>query len=287
LNPYRLDPGVAVGPVHLNVQSLDRSLALYHDVLGLEPHPRSTTTVALSVPGEHPLVLLTEDPSAPPKPSRAPGLYHMAILVPSRADLGRILLRLSHTGYAVQGASDHGVSEAVYLADPEGNGIEIYHDRPRDEWPTANGGLRMVTEAMDVDGVLGAVSEPATEGAGLPEGTRIGHVHLQVSDIKASERFYGDVLGLDLMQRYGPSASFFSAAGYHHHIGMNTWMSAGAAPPPDRATGLRYFTLLLSSRAALDELLTHLSDLGIAMESSDSGQLIRDPSHNGILLATS
>jgi catechol 2,3-dioxygenase len=281
-----------IGPVHLTVADLQRSLAFYADTLGLEPFENGSDSVSLSPRGGAPVIRLTAVPGATPKPSRSTGLYHYAILLPSRRDLGLVLRRLFETRRAVQGASDHGVSEAVYLADPDGNGMEIYRDRPRDEWPIENGELSMVTEAFDADGVLDEVSGHDYQWEGLPPETRIGHVHLHVADLAQAERFYVDMLGFDLMQRYPPgpaatgrpSAAFLSYGGYHHHVGVNTWAGVGAPPPPSGAAGLRYFTLALPSADALQRMLAHLRQAGVTTEERDGGFLVRDPSQNGILL---
>jgi catechol 2,3-dioxygenase len=206
------------------------------------------------------------------------------VLVPSRADLAKTLMQLAVTRTPLQGASDHGVSEALYLADPEGNGIEIYRDRPRSEWPMQNGKLNMGTYALDLDDLL---AEPkGSEAAPLPAGTVIGHVHLQVSDIPRAEEFYLNVVGFDLMARYGTQASFVSAGGYHHHLGFNTWHSLGAPAAPADATGLRYFELALPGDDARGETVERLKASGARISQSDEGPLVRDPSHNAMVLTT-
>jgi catechol 2,3-dioxygenase len=187
----------------------------------------------------------------------------------------------------LQGAADHLVSEALYLADPEGNGIELYRDRPREEWIRDAGGVRMATDPLDVEALLaegGAASEP---WAGLPEGTRMGHIHLRVAEIPATERFYRDVLGFDLTARYGDSASFFSAGGYHHHIAANTWGSAGAPPLPAGALGLREFTVALPNQAELKRVAARIQAAGIPMDETADGMdktadgiLVKDPAGN-------
>jgi catechol 2,3-dioxygenase len=212
------------------------------------------------------------------------GLYHFAILVPTRADLARALRRLVVADTVMQGAADHGVSEALYLADPDGNGIEIYRDRPRAEWPYAGGALRMGADPVDLDDLL-AEPPSAPPSAGLARGTAIGHVHLHVSSLAAAERFYVGVLGFDLMQRYGPSALFVSAGGYHHHVGLNTWAGVGAPPPPPGAFGLRHFTLQLPS-AAIEAVAARIRAEEIPIETVEGGLLVRDPARNAILLAT-
>ncbi len=287
----RLPAETTVGPIHLRVAELERAVAFYRDVLGLRPQPQAADAATVTLHGldGRALVTLSTGPGVRPRPPRSTGLYHFAILVPDRASLGATLRRLLDTRYPLQGASDHGVSEALYLADPDGNGIEIYRDRPRAEWPFENGELSMVTESFDAEGVL-AESRGAWEG--LPRGTRMGHVHLQVRDLAEAEDFYTHTLGLDLMQRYPPtaaarsraSAAFLSAGGYHHHVGINTWTSAGAAPPPPAAVGLQHFTLLLPDADALVAARARLEAAGIPLGSQDAGFLARDPSGNAVRL---
>ncbi|HEY6211922.1 MAG TPA: VOC family protein, partial [Vicinamibacterales bacterium] len=216
-----IDPETRIGAVHLTVASLDASIRFYESHLGLVVHRRDGPTAALGVgaAGAPDLLRLSECERAP-RVRGTTGLYHFAVLVPSRADLGRALRRLVETGTVMQGAADHGVSEALYLADVDGNGIEIYRDRPRAEWPFVQGQLRMGADPLDFDELRSAADDAA--GSQLARETTIGHVHLHVSALDEAQRFYVDVLGFELMQRYGPSALFVSAGGYHHHIGLNT-----------------------------------------------------------------
>ena len=192
--------------------------------------------------GDEPLVVLHGDPAAPPRPARSTGLFHMAFLLPERLDLAHALLRLAERGWPLTGASDHLVSEALYLSDPDGIGIEIYRDRPREEWSVEDGQVRMATLPLDLDDVARAAQGPAPPRA--PEGTRMGHVHLNVADLGTAEAFYAGELGFDVTARNYPGALFLAAGGYHHHIGANTWRGEGAPPPPPGAVGLRRFTIV-------------------------------------------
>jgi catechol 2,3-dioxygenase len=279
----RIDPRTHIGLVSLTVSDLARSLRFYGEVLGLAPVERSAGSVLLAA-GETRLLHLVELPGARPKPARAAGLYHFALLLPGRPDLARWLRHVLESGWPLQGWSDHGVSEAIYLADPDGNGIEVYRDRPRAEWPVANGELQMVTDPLDAANLL-ALADGAEPWQAMPAGAVMGHVHLHVASIPQAQAFYCDVLGFDLMQRYGPSALFVSAGGYHHHAGLNTWAGVGAPPAPAGSAGLRYFTIAVPDQSSLASLVGRVQKAGIAVTAQDGGWFLRDPSGNGIRLA--
>jgi catechol 2,3-dioxygenase len=265
-----IDPRTTIGSVSLTVSDLARSRQFYERVIGL--------------PAGSELLDLHGDPCAAPLDRRATGLFHLAILVPSRADLAQALTRIAEAHWPLDGASDHLVSEALYLSDPDGNGIEIYRDRPRDEWQVRDGQLQMATIPLDVNGLL--QEAPRVRSDSVPEGTTIGHVHLQVSDLGDAERFYSGVLGFDVTVRGYPGALFVSAGGYHHHLGLNTWNSAGASPPAPGSIGLRSFEVVLPDRAALEHTLERVRAAGIEPQPQDGGALVRDPAGNGVLLKT-
>ena len=247
MTDFRLPDAAHIGGAHLRVIDLDRALGFYRDTLGFAVVDQQDDTVALaSSPDAAPILRLTEHPDAIRKPQRSTGLYHVAILLPSRAALGKMLRRLLELNYPLQGASDHLVSEALYLADPDGNGLEIYRDRPRREWRMDGDSVAMATEALDVEGVL--ADADTTAWTGIAPDTVIGHVHLHVSDLARSEQFYSGLLGLDVVQRSYPGALFLSAGGYHHHLGVNTW--AGRMPPPANAVGLESFTVTIPDALA-------------------------------------
>jgi catechol 2,3-dioxygenase len=281
-----IHPDTAMGSVHLTVADVERSRSFYERVIGLSSVELEDGAVGLGVPGERLLVVLHGDPAAPPLNRRATGLFHLAILVPSRRDLAFALARLAEARWPLDGASDHLVSEALYLSDPDGNGIEIYRDRPRDEWPRRDGQLEMATLPLDLDSVLGELSGATELQSRAPAGTRIGHVHLQVADLARAEEFYGGVLGFDVMVRGYPGALFVSAGGYHHHLGLNTWHSAGSSPPAAGAIGLRHYEVELPDRAALDAALDRVRTAGIAVAARDGGALVRDPAGIAVLLRT-
>jgi catechol 2,3-dioxygenase len=227
-----------IGRVRLRVADLDRVRSYYERTIGLH-----ADGLSLGVDGTS-LIELIDDPGAAPAPAGSTGLFHLAILVPDRPSLARAVQRVVKSGERFTGASDHFVSEALYLRDPEGNGIEIYRDRPRSEWEYGPGGeLQMGTVALDLDSVLAEMPEGGDSG--MPDGTRIGHVHLHVADLAGAESFYAGDLGLDVTVRSYPGALFLSRDGYHHHIGLNTWQGEGAPAPPPGARGLEDFELFL------------------------------------------
>lgn len=270
-----------LGAVELTVKDLDRAVAFYTGRLGLEEHGREGGSALLGGEGGEGFLRLVENPAAKPA-RRSTGLYHFAVLVPTRQDLARSLARLAATRTALEGASDHGVSEALYLADPDENGIEIYRDRRREQWPREGGGLVMRTEPLDLEDLLAELDDPKA-GAAMPAGTRLGHVHLHVADLDAALRFYRDVLGFELQQLYGSQAAFVSAGGYHHHVGFNTWRGVGAPPPPPDATGLRHFEVRLPDEASLATLGARLRETGAETTRDASGLWVADPSANRIL----
>jgi catechol 2,3-dioxygenase len=268
-----------MGAVHLTVADLDRSIAYYESAVGLRVHDRDGGRAALGTGGEDLLVLVEQAGALPARGYS--GLYHLALLLPDRADLAGWLAHAARDQVALVGLSDHYVSEAIYLSDPDDHGIEIYWDRPREHWE-GRVGERMTTLPLDTDDLLGALDDPARAPfAGLPEGTTMGHVHLRVADVAQTIAFYRDVLGFALMAQLGRQAAFLSAGGYHHHLGANTWESAGAPQAPEGSATLRHATVVLPDAAARDRLAAAAGEA----EEVDGGLLVRDPSGNPLLLA--
>jgi catechol 2,3-dioxygenase len=279
-----LHPDTSIGTVRLTVTDIASSRRFYENAIGLEASDVDDRTVSFGVEGKPALLELRTDPSATPLDPRATGLYHFAILVPSRIDLATALARLSDARWPLDGASDHLVSEALYLSDPDGNGIEIYRDRLREEWPRSNGRLEMATLPLDLRSIMNELSSGNGRQPRAPAGTRIGHVHLQVSDLAEAESFYSGILGFDVTVRGYPGALFVSAGGYHHHIGLNTWRSQGSSPPPAGSVGLRSFEVELPSVTELERVLDRVRDAGIEVAERGRAGLVRDPSGNGVLL---
>ena len=278
-----ISPQTTVGAVRLTVADLQRSLRYYQSAVGLQVIARDGPRASLGVGGRE-LLALEELPGAQPSLGHT-GLYHFALLVPERVDLARWLAHAARERVALVGLSDHFVSEAIYLSDPDGHGIEIYWDRPREVWE----GLvaaRMTTLPLDVDSLLGELEQPAQEQFdGLPAGTAMGHVHFKVASIADTISFYRDVLGLALMAALGSSAAFLSAGGYHHHVGANTWESAGAPPPAPGSASLLSATLVLADAQERERVLARVQRAGQVAETHPAGPLVRDPSGNALVLA--
>jgi catechol 2,3-dioxygenase len=280
-------PATTVGTVRLTVSDLTRSQAFYEQALGLVAREQENGAVALyGGEGGELLVELHGDASAPRLDRRATGLFHQALLFPSRKDLAFALARVATARWPLDGASDHLVSEALYLSDPDGNGIELYRDRPRNEWRYEDGTLSMATLPLDLDDLLGELEDETELPMLAPVGTTMGHVHLQVSELRQTEAFYHGLLGFDVVVRTYPGALFVSAGGYHHHLGLNTWNSAGSSPPAPGAVGLRSYDVVLPDATALEPVLGRVRAAGLPVEDTAEGALVRDPSGNALVLRT-
>jgi len=276
-------PATTIGEIQLYVSNLERSLRYYQDGLGFKLLSRENGEAVLGT-GDRRLITLIEKPGAHRIP-KTTGLYHFAVLLPDRRGLARLLYHLAESEIEVQGAADHGVSEALYLSDPDGIGIELYRDRKPGEWPVDDlGKLQMGTEELNIDDLVLELKKGVPDWTGLPENTKIGHVHLHVRDLAEAEQFYTRLLGFQLMQRYESGAIFVSAGGYHHHIGLNIWAGVGAPPPPTDAVGLRWFEIVLPDSTSLEAVQTRLQEANIPVETLTGAILIHDPSQNGILI---
>jgi catechol 2,3-dioxygenase len=255
-------PATHVGAVHLTVSDLERSLDYYRSSIGLRVLDSGDGEASLGA-GDGELLHLVEEPGARPADGYT-GLFHFALLVPERADLAGWLRHASRDRVSLTGASDHYVSEALYLRDPDHHGIEIYADRPRSVW--GEHPEQIGTWPLDIDDLLATNEDAVVE---LPAGTTMGHVHLRVADVDAAVAFYRDVVGFDLITQLGDQAAFLSAGGYHHHLGANTWESRGAPPAPAGTASLRRFTVVVPNEAERGAVLERL------------GGVRSDPSGNG------
>jgi len=273
---FRLPDGTQLGPVVLQVSDLDRSLRFYESVLGMSVlHRDAGGAVLAAQAGTRPLVELRARPGVRPSTGRgALGLFHFALLLPDRPSLGRFARHLAGIGVRA-GAGDHAVSEAFYLSDPDGLGIEVYADRARETWRRVGRELVMGTESVDLPGLVAAAG-PAP-WSGMPIGTVIGHLHLHVADLARASEFYSGALGFDRMVWSYPGALFLGAGGYHHHLGTNTWAGAGAPPAAEDRARLVEWTIELPHAAAVDEAAASLGSQGHELAREAAGLLVRDP----------
>jgi catechol 2,3-dioxygenase len=278
----RIAAGTRVGPVHLTVAELDRSLGYYGGAVGLEVLERGPESARLGV-ADRELLVLVEEPGA--RPARGfTGLYHFALLLPRRRQLAGWLAHAARDRVPLVGLSDHFVSEALYLSDPDGHGIEIYWDRPRERWE-GQVADRMTTLPLDVDDLMRELDDPAGEPfEGLPDGTVMGHVHLKVADVPEAVACYRDALGFGLMAQLGRQAAFLAAGGYHHHIDVNSWESAGAGAPPPATAALRRATIVLPNADERDRVLARWSALGHPVRDDGPDPVVVDPSGNALAL---
>ena len=275
----RIDPQTELGAVRLAVRDLARMSRFYQEMIGLSVLDLGKNYVELGVDGMR-LVGLVSKPEGVSSPYST-GLYHLAVLLPDRLELGRWLRYYLETGYRLDGAGDHLVSEALYLSDPEGNGIEMYRDRPREDWEIIDGRIKMDTLPVDIQSMI---RETPREGFnGLPAGTKMGHVHLQVNNVSTVSAFYQQILGFDLVAQL-PGAGFLSAGGYHHHIGMNTWRSFRGDIAAPNALGLIDYEVLLPDQKALDPILRQLSEQKVAYEQNNGGIRLQDPAGIWIII---
>jgi catechol 2,3-dioxygenase len=290
----RIHPATLPGYVHLKVANLDRQIEFYGKVIGFKLHWRKEGTAGLGV-GNDDLLRLTEVKDAI-RVQGTTGLYHMAILLPDRRELARAVARLFALKYRNY-PTDHIMTKTTYLDDAEGNGIELYAESPEDgTWSMANGeyitrradgSLSDGREALDVEALFSHLQEDDRLDVDMPAGTRIGHVHLHIRNIDEAVDFYHGVIGFDLMGVARPfRMAFVSAGGYHHHLGLNTWQGEGAPPPPADALGLQAFSIALPNKPELESVVTRVRQSAIAMEQTEGGILIHDPSQNGVILTS-
>ena len=282
----QLPAGTRLGVVELRVADLRRSLGFYRDLLGLQVVADDTASASLAAaPHGRPLLILVEAPGAAPRPPRTIGLYHLAFRLPERRDLAQLVHRLLRQRWRIQGAYDNAVSEAVYLTDPDGNGVELYVDRPPDLWRWEEGGVVMQALPLDLSGLLLDFRYELDHSRGIPEGAEVGHIHLHVSELAGAEAFYHGLLGFEVTTRSNPGVLYFAAGGYHHHIGVNVWISSRARPPAGSA-GLVSFEVVVPDAAALDGIYRNAVGRGWAISPSGSGWRVEDQDGNTVVVRT-
>lgn len=282
--PFKMPSQTTLGPICLRVTDLEAELKFYEEDLGFRAI-ESENQIGLSsgTQSHEPTLILKHYPEAKRTPRNSAGLYHFALLLPDRSSLALAYLRLDNSGVVFDGYADHLVSEALYLTDPERNGIEIYADKPRNQWPRdEDGDPHMGTNPLDIDSLLKELSGSSQSQDTMPDGTRIGHVHLKVTELKRSIEFYCETLGFDVMSNLG-SAAFLSAGGYHHHIGLNTWESYMGESRVKESAGLEYFTISLPSSEFLQQLISKLGK-GSPREQTSNQFSITDPDGIGIIV---
>ncbi|PEJ34597.1 glyoxalase [Peribacillus butanolivorans] len=279
MGEFHQKPVTFVREVSINVMHLDNAIRFYQDIIGLQLLKKTDRKAVLTTDGKTPLLTLEQPADVIPKEGRTTGLYHFALLLPTRADLSIFLRHLLQTEYRF-GASDHNVSEALYITDPDGNGIEVYWDRPSSDWKWSNGEVAMGTDPLDGNSLL---AESDAEWNGLPAGTLMGHIHLHVADLRKTEEFYMLGLGFTIVNRFG-GALFTSTGGYHHHIGLNTWNGVGAPAPKKNSVGLNWYSLVFADEEARNKVIEKLNKIGAEATKEDGFYVITDPSGNEIHL---
>ncbi|KWW16120.1 glyoxalase [Peribacillus simplex] len=276
---FHQKPVTFVSEVSINVMNLNDAIMFYQDIIGLQLLKKTDRQAVLTTDGKTPLLTLEQPADVTPKKGRTSGLYHFALLLPTRADLAVFLRHLLQTKYPF-GAADHAVSEALYITDPDGNGIEIYADRPSVDWKWAAGEVAMGTDPLDGNDLL---EESDREWSQLPADTRMGHIHLHVSDLRKTEEFYMQGLGFAVVNRF-KGALFISAGGYHHHIGLNTWNGVGVPAPKENSVGLNWYTLVFADEDARNKVTEQLKAIGAAVTENGATYVVADPSGNVIHL---
>lgn len=262
----------------LKVVDIEKSIKFYTEIMGFKILDRKEKEVNLTADGINPIITIVEPNNVIPKLPRRTGLYHFALLLPSRFHLGLFLKHLRDTEYPIIGGSHHGVSEAIYLEDPDENGIEVYRDIDSKEWKRDGNQVNMVTDPLDYKGIIEEAGEEKWNE--IPKETIIGHIHLHVGDLDEAKRFYCNGLGFDLVMKMANSALFISSGGYHHHIGLNIWNGKNAPALPDNAAGMKYYTLVFPDIDTREDKINNLKSLGYSVIEEDNSIFTKDPSNN-------
>ncbi|MEK5100838.1 VOC family protein [Cytobacillus sp. FSL M8-0252] len=281
MNTFHAEPNIYAQKIDLKVTNLQTSLRFYQDILGFQVLHQSKHEVSLSADGNQTLVQLHAPEGLQKKELRRTGLYHFAILLPTRNDLAKIIRHFIKVNYPLQGASDHDVSEALYLADPDGNGIEIYADRPKTSWDWKGEEVVMGTNALDVQSIMSEWD--GNEWNGMPNETIMGHIHLHVNNIEEAKTFYCEGLGFEVVTHYGNQALFISTGKYHHHIGLNIWNGTMAVAPSANSVGMAFYTLVFPKNK-LEQAVERLQTMNIEVERQADSYMVSDPAGNNIKL---
>ncbi|MDR7870732.1 MAG: VOC family protein [Tissierellaceae bacterium] len=282
MTKFHNKPNLFVNEIVLKVTDIDRSIDFYTKIMGFSILKKNGKDATLTADGFNPILTLIEPEDVIPKVPKRTGLYHFAVLLPSRYDLGLFLKNIRDEWYPIIGGADHGVSEAIYLEDPDDNGIEVYRDVAESEWDRSGDRINMVTEPLNYDELIAESGEDKWDKT--PLDTIIGHIHLHVGDLDKARRFYCDGLGFDLTMEAGSSAIFLSTGGYHHHIGLNVWNGRNADPLPDNSVGMKYYTLQFPDKRSREEIINNLENLGYEVIKDDKDTFTKDPSSNLIKL---
>ena len=280
---FHTKPTTFVGHVKIKVGNLERSLTFYQDVLGFKILEQTQSTAKLTTDGKTSILSIEQPENVLPKQRRTAGLYHFAILLPKRSDLANIVVHFVENGIRFA-ASDHLVSEALYLNDPDGNGIEIYSDRDPSIWRWEGTEVAMTTIPLDMKNLQTSII-PGKLWEGMPEETVMGHIHLHVSELEKTEEFYVKGLGFDVVNQYGGQALFLSSGKYHHHIGVNVWNGIGVSQPPENSVGLDSFTLVFANEEVRKETINDLKNIGATVTEENNKFNTHDPSGNRIELS--
>ncbi|MFD2442653.1 VOC family protein [Bacillus sp. CGMCC 1.16607] len=275
------EPNTFVGQVNLKVQDLNRALEFYQKIIGFKVLSQTNRMASLTADGKTIILSIEQPENIVPKLGKTTGLYHFALLLPKRSDLAKIVQHFIDIGLRF-GSSDHLVSEALYLSDPDGNGIEIYTDRAPSEWNWKNREVEMTVDPLNFVDLLSQGKQQSWRG--LPAGTVMGHIHLHVSELNKTEEFYTKGLGFEVVNRYGSQALFLSTGKYHHHIGLNTWNGVGAPTPPINSVGIESYTLILPNEEAKDHVIANLKNIGASITEQNGSFVTSDPSGNRIHL---
>ncbi|MCA1027989.1 VOC family protein [Cytobacillus kochii] len=281
MNTFHAEPNIYAQKIDLKVTNLQTSLRFYQDILGFQVLHQSKHEVSLSADGNQTSVQLHAPEGLQKKELRRTGLYHFAILLPTRNDLAKIIRHFIKVNYPLQGASDHDVSEALYLADPDGNGIEIYADRPKTSWDWRGEEVVMGTNALDVQSIMSEWD--GNEWNGMPNETIMGHIHLHVNNIEEAKTFYCEGLGFEVVTHYGNQALFISTGKYHHHIGLNIWNGTMAVAPSANSVGMAFYTLVFPKNK-LEQAVERLQAMNIEVERQADSYMVSDPAGNNIKL---